>query len=268
MKTLFKTILPAFAAGALAFMAESCGNTGANQSIDFTTRADSTAVMLPDYLGDTAYIATRYSVVWPEKIGQQDFDAFKDSLVNLTFGTTGVNTFDQGVAAFKKQPVTEMGADSMKTEPADYAIAAESAYATINMAESNVSLLTPDLLVIDVNHYGYITRAAHGMSTLNFLNYSIKEHTLLTPDNFFTPDAAKSISPMIKKIAREKYSEEALFADATYSINNFRITEDNVEFVYQPYEVGPYSSGIITVALSHYDLKPYLSKIAVSTLGL
>ncbi len=268
MNTFFRTIFPMLTAGALAITAESCGG-GESDTIDFVTRADSTAVLLPDYLGDSAYVTSRYSVVWPEKIKSQDFDAFKDSLVNITFGTTGSNTFDQAVAEFMKQPLlTAMDADTMTTLPADYTTAMESLYITVNDVESNVSLLSPDLLVIDVAHYSYMAHAAHGMSTLRFLNYSIKEHTLLTPDNFFTSDAAGALGPIIKEAAQKKYSENALFADATYTIDNFRITEENVEFVYQPYDVGPYASGIITVALSHYDVRPYLTPVALSTLGL
>lgn len=268
MNTFFKTFFPILTTCALAIIAESCGRSEPD-TIDFATRADSTAVLLPDYLGDSAYVASRYSVVWPEKIKSQDFDAFKDSLVNITFGTTGINTFDQGVAEFMKQPLlTAMDADTMTTLPADYTTAMESRYITVNDVESNVSLLSPDLLVIDIAHYSYMAHAAHGMSTLRFMNYSIKEHTLLTPGNFFTADAAKALGPMIKEAAQKKYSENALFSDAVYSIDNFRITDKNVEFVYQPYDVGPYSSGIITVALSHYDLRPYLTPVALSTLGI
>lgn len=268
MNNFFRTILPIMAVGTLAVIAESCQPSGSAEAIDFTTRADSTGYMIPDYLGDSAYVASRYSVVWPEKIGQQDFDAFKDSLVNLTFGTSGINTFDQGVAAFMQRPITEMGADSMKMEPADYSIAAESLYATLNQVESNVSLLTPDVMVIDVHYYGYLTRAAHGMQTLHFLNYSIKEHTLINAANFFKPESHQAISEMIAKEAKAKYSEAALFADAVFTTDNFRITEDNIEFVYQPYDVGPYSSGIITVALSQHSLSDYLTPMALSTLNL
>lgn len=268
MNNFFRTCLPIIAVGMIAVAAESCSGGASSETIDFATRADSVSFLIPDYAGDTAYIASRYSVVWPEKIGQQDFDALKDSLVNITFGTTGTNTFDQGVAAFKQRPITDMGADSMKLEPALYDVAVESPYASLNQVESTVSLLTPDVLVIDVAYYGYITRAAHGMQTLNFLNYSIKEHTLLNAANFFKPDATEAISAMIAKEAQEKYSEPALFSDAVFGINNFRITEDSIEFVYQPYEVGPYSSGIITVPISTYALQDYLTPLAISTLGL
>ncbi len=269
MNNFFKTVIPVMAVASLAIVAESCQPTAkGDDTIDFITKTDSVCSLIPDYMGDTAYIASRYSVVWPEKIGQQDFDALKDSLVNLTFGTTGVNTFEQGVAAFMERPVVEMGADTMKTEAADYAVAVESPYATLNQVQSTVSMLTPDVMVIDVQYYGYYSHAAHGMQTLRFLNYSIKEHTLLNADNFFKAGAAEAISPMIAKAANEKYAEGALFADAEFGINNFRITEQNIEFVYQPYEVGPYSSGIITVAIPTNSISDYLTPTAISTLGL
>lgn len=267
MNLFFKTIFPILTAGTLAAISESCGH-GEPETIDFTTRADSAAVLLPDYLGDSAYVTSRYSVVWPERIGKQDFEALKDSLVNITFGTAGNKTFEQGVTEFMHRPLTIMGADTMTTVPADYDTAMEARYLTANEVASDVSLLTPNLLVIEVSHYSYMAHAAHGMSTRHFLNYSIKEHTLLTPENFFTEDAAKSLGAMIKSAAQEKYSENALFADAVYTINNFRITDESIEFVYQPYDVGPYSSGIITVPINYYSIQPYLTPLALSTLNL
>ncbi len=108
-----KTIIPLAGIAAMALTAESCVSSGSGENIEFTTRADSVAYLVPDYFGDTCYVASRYSVVWPEKIGKQDFDAMKDSLISMTFKTYG-NTSDFDVAAkqFQLRGFESMGLDS------------------------------------------------------------------------------------------------------------------------------------------------------------
>ena len=96
-----------------------------------------------------------------------------------------------------------MGLDSTIASygKAPYASAMTAHHITSSDVESTVSLLTPDVLVIDIFSYGYVDRSAHGMQTRRFLNYSIKEHTLLTADKMFKPESADSISTLIAATA-------------------------------------------------------------------
>lgn len=270
MKKL-KTIIPLAGIAAMALTAESCVSSGSGENIEFTTRADSVAYLVPDYFGDTCYVASRYSVVWPEKIGKQDFDAMKDSLISMTFKTYG-NTSDFDVAAkqFQLRGFESMGLDSTIASygKAPYASAMTAHHITSSDVESTVSLLTPDVLVIDIFSYGYVDRSAHGMQTRRFLNYSIKEHTLLTADKMFKPESADSISTLIAATAAKKYPEGTLFSDAKFPLTNFKITEQEIVFIYQPYDVGPYAAGIIEIPISQHTLQPYMTPTAISTLGL
>ena len=39
---------------------------------------------------------------------------------------------------------------------------------------------------------------------------------------------------------------------------NFSVGPDGIEWIFQPYEIGPYALGIVTATLSWKQLKPYL----------
>lgn len=267
MNTLFRTIIPAASAALLAIAAESCHHTSESSVIDFISRADSAAWLLPDYYGDSAYVAAHYSVVWPERIGSRDFDALKDSLTALTFGTDAPTDFDRASELFLHRTLSTITADTLDWQPASFADAQEAAVASLTAVESEVSLLTPDLLVISVYSWGYMPYDAHGTQSRRFINYSIRDHSLLTADKVFTAGSNDSVGALIEHAARGKYTEAALFADARFNIGDFRFTESGIEFVYQPYEVGPYSSGIIAVELPAESLSPYLTPAALSLFG-
>lgn len=263
MNTLLHTILPAAAVAAIAIAAESCHPT-ADSAIDFTTRADSVAYLLPEYYGDSAYAAARYSVVWPERIGSADFSELADTLTRLTFGSNG--GFDSAASQFLNRPLTAMTGDTLSYQAAPFADAQEATLASLAVVESEVSLLTPALLVIDINSWGYMAHDAHGMQTRRFVNYDIDGHRLLSAADVFTPGSESAVSALIENVARHKYTEAALFPDAVFTPSVFRFTDAGLEFVFQPYEVGPYSSGIITVPIPTAAISPHLTPQAAKLL--
>lgn len=258
--------------GALALLAACSGNKAADNTIEFETLADSAGYEVPGVYGaDTAYAAAKYSVVWPEKIGQEDFDALRDSLMVLTFGVNS-ESIEEAARAFLLSPLEDLqeNADStIHPVKVPYPVAYDSPDNSMALLRSEVDLLTPDLLVVRVENAVSYFHAAHGMHTCQFLNYSIKDHLLLTPAVMFKPGTERSILSLIEQTARRRYpAEGVLFDDPITSFSNFEITEDEIIFVYQPYEIGPYSSGILEVPISQYDLYRFLTPTAIAALSL
>lgn len=269
---LFKTLLPATLGALMTLGVASCNGSASKDAIEFETRTDSVGYLIPDYYGDSVFAAARYSVVWPKRIGEQDFNALNDSLIKLTFGVSGVD-FDQAAKNFTQSGLNNLIAESdsvtLKYEKVPFEEAYDEPRANLNMVSSEVTLLNPNLLVIRVDNQFYYYGAAHGMYYSNFLNYSILNHELMTVDNTFLAGNDKGILSIINNAARERYDAEGVLFDApieTYA--NFQITENEIVFVYQPYEVGPYSSGIIEVPVSQQDLYRFLTEDAIKTLQL
>lgn len=269
---LFKTIIPCALTAVAGLIAESCAKPETDSTIEFVTRVDSVGYMIPDFFGDTVFTASKYSVVWPEKIGRTDFDALRDSLLNLTFGTDTPDSFDKATQQFMTTALDGLRDESDSTftyKKVPYTEAYDNNRNNISIINSNVTLLTPDVLVVQVYNYEYRYGMAHGMQTERFLNYSIANHSLMTPENTFKPQNGTAILDLINAEARKRYpGEGTLFAEPIASFDNFQITEEEIVFVYQPYDVAPYSTGIVRVPVSQYDLYRFLTPEAIKALGL
>lgn len=267
----FKTLFAVSAVAALTVVSESCSHN-AGSTIEFETRVDSVGYVMPDFYGDTVYTAAKYSVVWPEKIGQEDFNALRDSLLQLTFGSnSGSSTFDEAAKKFMLAGIDELRTEGDTTfvynqVPYDTAYAADRR--NLSVIISDVRLLTPKLLVVQVYNYSYYYGAAHGMQTVRYLNYNIANRTLMNASNIFKPGNDTAILDLINNSAKEHYPEEGtLFPDPISTFGSIELTEDEVVFVYQPYDVAPYSTGIVRVPVNIFDLHRFLTPEAAATLS-
>lgn len=268
---LFKTLIPMTAVAVAALAVESCGKSANDDTIEFETRVDSIGFMTPDYFGDTVYTASKYSVVWPEKIGQQDFDALRDSLLSLTFGSNGYSDFDSAAKAFMTAGIDELkhdGDSTLRYMQVSYDAAYDAANRNFSTISTDVTLLTPKVLVIQAYNYQYYYGQAHGMNTMRYLNYSLVDHKLLDFSNMFKSGNEKAILDLINASAKAHYPEEgALSPDPIAYFDEFQITEDDVVFIYQPYDVAPYSTGVVRVPVSKFDLHRFFTPEATAALA-
>lgn len=255
----------------VAVAAESCSESSSGNAIEFETRVDSVGYMMPDVGGDTIYTAAKYSVVWPEKIGEDNFDVLRDSLLVFTFGDRSAGTFDEATKQFMFEGVNLLrnADDSTFTYikvPYDTAYNADDK--NYSFVVSDVTMLTAKLLVVQVYNYQYYYGSAHGMQSARYLNYSIADGRLLTADNMFKPGNKTAILDIINAKARKVYpTEGTLFDEPIRSLGIVQIEEDDITFVYQPYEVAPYSTGIVRVPISKFDLQRFLTPEVMETLS-
>jgi hypothetical protein len=238
--------------------------------MDFACYADSAAYCIPDYYGDTVYTAARYSIVMPEHLGDENLSELHDSITSIMFGVTG-KSFSEAAAAFKQRGPQELNdVDSTFThQPAKYPEAINAEKVNIFMSNSHVALLTPTMLVMCVANYEYYSGAAHGMQSKTYLNYSLGKHQLLTAANTFRSGSESKLLEIINRAAHEKYNDDGeLFSEPIAAFENFFLTPEEVIFVYQPYEVGPFSTGIVEVPVSQYELYDLLTPTAKQALEL
>jgi len=265
---LFKTIFAIASVGAIAIAAESCSKESADRAIEFDTHVDSIGYIVPDYFGDTIYTAAKYSVVWPEKVGQEDFDDLRDSLLVYTFGTTGASGFDEAAGRYMLSGVEDLRQENdtaFRYSTVPYDVASNADRHSFISTTSDVTLLTPALLVVQVYNYSYYFGAAHGMQNVRYLNYDIAARKLLTVNNIFKPGNETALLDLINTSARKHYPEEgALFPDPIQTLSTLQLTEDEIVFVYQPYDVAPYSTGIVRVPVNIFDLHRFLTPEAAA----
>lgn len=268
-----KSLKSAIAVGAVAITViavESCSKPS-SVPIEFETRIDSIGYMMPDVGGDTIYTAAHYSVVWPTKLGDGNFDSLKDSLLLYTFGYQGVDNFEEATKRFMMAGVYDLteNKDSLPTYiKVPYSTAYDADNRNYSCVTSEVTMLSPKLLVVEVNTDTYFYGSAHGMQSTNCLNYSLVDNKLLNAGNMFKPGNEKAILDLINAAAKTAYpTEGSLFDEPIETLGSVEIADDAIVFIYQPYEVAPYSTGIVSIPVNRFDIQRFLTPEVISVLS-
>ncbi len=84
----------------------------------------------------------------------------------------------------------------------------------------------------------------------------------------FKPGSTNAILDLINAKARMVYpTEGTLFDEPIATLGSVQIEEDDITFVYQPYEVAPFSTGIVRIPVSRFDLQRFLTPEAMDALS-
>lgn len=121
------------------------------------------------------------------------------------------------------------------------------------------------ILCYAMQAYSY-TGGAHGMTTLRYSVFDLATLSVLTLADVFDPEAAEPIGAMIRGQLMNDYDcttlkgLEDFFTDPeTIGVTeNFYVDAAGVHWEYDPYEIGPYSTGVVTVALPWESLTEWL----------
>lgn len=117
---------------------------------------------------------------------------------------------------------------------------------------------------IDINEY---TGGAHGMHGLSYLNFDPQNGHLLTLEELFKPGFEKPLDDLLlEQLMKDTHSNslDELNAKAylqwtdMYPSGNFIRRPEGITFVYNAYEIAPYSMGIIEITLSDEQMKNLL----------
>lgn len=133
-------------------------------------------------------------------------------------------------------------------------------------------MLTPlffnnEYISLNINKYVY-TGGAHGMLQNTIVNIDKKSGEILTLEDLIRGDAEKKLSEIITNhVAKNKGLDESaslkkagFFNKTLPPASNFAVTPYGLLFVYNPYEIAPYSMGIITVFIPEKELDDILIK--------
>ena len=114
-----------------------------------------------------------------------------------------------------------------------------------------------------LTYYSY-QGGAHGIQTASQIVFDTKTGAVLTEEDFFAEGYEEPVSELLRKTVQASLSAEApelvelIQLEAVAPNGNFSVDRDGMEWLFQPYEVGPYALGIVSVTLSWDQLKPYL----------
>jgi len=120
----------------------------------------------------------------------------------------------------------------------------------------------PKLISLNVTDYRYLG-GAHGLAIISGITYGLvngKPKVLTLGDLFVpgTPYRSRVEKLILAKLKQNPGADwvhsgevKTLTAD---QLNNFTVVKDGLEWSFNPYDMGPYSSGIITAKLSPAEL--------------
>ena len=120
-----------------------------------------------------------------------------------------------------------------------------------------------DIIVHFINMYQY-TGGAHGGTFITCRNYRLEDGSLITLDDYFKPGYEKVLIPELERklleyaecSSREELDEHGYFSnEPMYVSDNFEIREDSIDFIYNQYEIAPYSTGITTLTVAESDIR-------------
>ncbi len=126
--------------------------------------------------------------------------------------------------------------------------------------------LDDKILSYSYERYAYMG-GAHGNSSRLLYNFDLSNARLISEQNIFIENYQNSLAQLIKQQIVEDNAEMEstadlnefhFFEDEIKPNNNFYVNADGIVYVYNPYDIAPYSTGQIEVALTFERLKPLL----------
>ncbi len=128
-----------------------------------------------------------------------------------------------------------------------------------------------ELFSYGISRYVYMG-GAHGLSTRNFFNFDLKTGKQLKEADIFSENYEEALKELIKtRIVEQSVEDSAMipisnledtdyWVDAIRPNGNFYITEGSINYVFNPYEIAPYSLGETEIILPFERLKDILKK--------
>ena len=110
--------------------------------------------------------------------------------------------------------------------------------------------------------YEYNIGAAHGLGLVKLLNFDLNKKKLLSLQDIVIPGKQQDIRNLLWQQYNVEVMENNPFIEkASFHISpNFLFNVEGIYFIYQPYEIGPYSMGNIKLKLSWDEAKDFIKK--------
>ena len=116
-----------------------------------------------------------------------------------------------------------------------------------------------------VSYYSF-RGGAHGIQTLSNIVFDAKTGEQVHEADLFSPGYEAPVAQLLRLAVKSSMEEEdpelmqLVILEQVVPNGNFSVHEDGVEWLFQPYEVGPYALGIVSATLPWDELKPFMKQ--------
>jgi len=110
------------------------------------------------------------------------------------------------------------------------------------------------------------TGGAHGMETIDFTNVDLKSGSLLTLDKIIAEGKMQELNKLLTRKLKQmnmlsesqKLTDKGYFVDEIKPVSNFYLTPSGIGFVYNHYDIAPYSFGATDIFLTADEVRNLL----------
>ena len=120
-----------------------------------------------------------------------------------------------------------------------------------------------DIIGHFINMYQY-TGGAHGGTFITCRNYRLEDGSVITLDDYFKPGYEEVLIPILEKklleyaecSSRDELDEHGYFSNEPMFVSeNFEIRQDTIDFIYNQYDIAPYSTGITVLSVPEDEIR-------------
>jgi Protein of unknown function (DUF3298) len=193
-------------------------------------------------------------------------DSIRATIVSNLFGNEYLNTpNDSVVYLFAKELYSDYKANN---EPLLNQLDSGSVYSFNNEhSVEGFSLLSDEhIYVYGIDRNVYMG-GAHELETRNYFNFDLKTGKLILEKDLFIPNYENKLAQIIKQGIVDESKEIETMDDLEASVfwtdsikpnGNFYITDENITYVFNPYEIAPFAYGSTDVKIPFENLKTLL----------
>ncbi|MDE5726536.1 MAG: DUF3298 and DUF4163 domain-containing protein [Duncaniella sp.] len=233
-------------------------------SVDQTVKSAEKYYVLT-FGGDTAYLQKATIIHWPDKIGDADIAALRDTLLSYCYGAKAMPVNDAISAYLDDTSELCLASEEDSIAPADSVPASDHVRSWYDNVSATVLEINSETATYEVTSSSYLG-GAHPMTVTTPFTYDLAAGRVMTLENMFEPGSTDSLMTVIKTaLARQLNVRPDQLARAGISTDQLTapgqpyIMGGSVIFHYNPYDIAPYAMGSVDVTVYPYELQDLLS---------
>jgi len=218
--------------------------------------------------GVETYASLSTSMYWPERLGGHPLRVLQDSIISKLYGHDYRSKTKTGIDGAIKRFIADtdvFGVESAMTEIDSLPDNERAEMAWYVEGTGNIADLNDKIVTYRVTHTSY-GGGAHPNTTTDIFSYDLARGEVLTFDKLFAGGSSQKLLEIIKETLAtqlgttpEGLANAGIFTDQLTYPGQPCIIRDAVVFHYNPYEIAPYSEGMIDVNVWAEELEEYLT---------
>lgn len=214
--------------------------------------------------GEDTYYTISLNAEWPRRIGDSSIKALEDTLIGAIIPGSSHRDLKEALTDYMLDTAEVVVSPAETIYPSEIPDTAR--YTFFNNTRVVRTALSRRYVTYQVMTSNY-TGGAHPSTVVTPITFDLANSRPVTPDFIFVPGSQKAILAAITQSLADAnnctpttLTEKGFFSNTITWPNSMSINADgNIEFLYQQYEIAPYSMGIITVTVDPYQIESQLT---------